>query len=242
MLYELLIGLFFWIREIELVNHCSLERHENLGLLKIDSGKVNVFSHELIQELQNYFDELLGDDGVKAIILTGKEGIFSAGYDLKVMNAGVSEAMALVKAGGQLLTRLYLLEKPLIIASGGHCMAMGAITLFTGDIRIGAEGPYKIGLNESSIGMPLPKLAVALGKSRIPSTMQTRAMAIGEVFDPQGANVAGYYDLVVPADELIKTAFTYATQIGGGVDLKAFAENKRRLRTEVLSSVADVWD
>ncbi|SMF81230.1 crotonase/enoyl-CoA hydratase family protein [Pseudobacteriovorax antillogorgiicola] len=222
--------------------HCSSEVVDSVGLVKLHSGKVNAFSHDMIEELHQIFDDHRDNEQVKAVILTGQEGIFSGGFDLKVMKESHEAAMALVKAGGQLLTKLYLYEKPLIIACSGHAMAMGAIMLFVGDVRLGTQGQFKIGLNETAIGMTLPKLAVALAKDRISPAMLTRAVAIGEIFSPDEAQEAGYLDKVVVPQDLEQTALAYAMQIGNNVQLHAFAANKRRLREVTLESVANIWD
>ena len=220
----------------------SVEIVENIGVIKIHAGKVNAFSHELIEELHLGFDQLKENPNVKSVVLTGQEGIFSAGFDLKVMRAGPEQMNALVKAGGELLVKLYLYEKPLIIGASGHTMAMGAITLMVGDVRIGLEGEYKLGLNETSIGMALPKLAIAFAKDRLVNTMITRAVIIGEIFDPKGAVKVGYLDLVAPPEAFQDTLMTYAKQLGESVELNAFAENKRRIRAATLESVKDIWD
>lgn len=63
---------------------------------------------------------------------------------------------AAAKAGAMLGHTLYVSPLPVVIGCTGHALAMGAIPPFCGDVRIGAEGPYKIGMNEVAIGMPVP--------------------------------------------------------------------------------------
>ena len=222
--------------------NCSWENNGSVAVLKIHAGKVNAFSHDLISELHQAFDDIQSNDDIKSVVLTGQEGIFSAGFDLKVMKSGPKEAGALIKAGGELLCKMHLYPKPLIMAVSGHAMAMGSITLFTGDVRIGAEGSFKLGLNETAIGMALPRLAIALAQDRLRPTMISRAVIIGEIFDPKGAVEAGYLDMTAPADKLLDTAIAYAEQIGASVEPKAFLENKKRIRAATLEAVAGIWD
>ena len=220
--------------------NCSCEPQGSVAVLKIHAGKVNAFSHELIDELHSALDEIIAGEP-KAVVLTGQEGIFSAGFDLKVMKSSPENAAKLIQAGGELLSRMYLLEKPLIIAASGHAVAMGAITLFVGDIRIGAEGSFKIGLNETNIGMVLPQFVIALAQDRLSTSMRSRAIAIGEIFNPEDACKAGFLDMTVPQDQLLVEAIAYGEKLGAYVDQKAFAENKRRLRIATLESVAGNW-
>lgn len=89
-----------------------------------------------------------------------------------------------------------------MIACTGHAMAAGALMLSAADYRLGLRGPFKIGLNEVSIGMPVPIVGVEMARQRLTPRYLHRATVLAEVFDPEGAVEAGYLDRVVPEDQL----------------------------------------
>ena len=121
------------------------------------------------------------------------------------------------------------------MASTGHAMAMGAVVLMTGDFRIGVTGEYKVGLNESHIGMALPQLFVELARDRVPLPFQTQAIALGLLFEPYDARDAGYYDNLSTPDQIMAQAKDKAQEFGEYVEPHAFAENKLRLRGALLA-------
>jgi enoyl-CoA hydratase len=87
--------------------------------------------------------------------------------------------------------------------------------LLTGDVRIGADNPKaKVGMNEVAIGMSVPILAVELARHRMPGEYLSRATTMAEIFKVEDAAKAGYYDRVVPADELESTAMEEAKRLG----------------------------
>jgi len=111
-------------------------------------------------------------------------------------------------------------------------VALGALLLLAADTRVGAEGSFKIGLNEVGIGMQLPVFAIALAQERLapdhllPATLQAR------IYDPAGAVAAGYLDEVVPPDEVVAAALQRAATLGE-IRRGAYAETKARLRGPV---------
>ena len=66
------------------------------------------------------------------------------------------------------MIRIAAFERPVVAAVTGHALALGAICLFTTDLRIGTSKPKaKIGMNEVHIGMPLPRFAIEFGRARL---------------------------------------------------------------------------
>ena len=84
-------------------------------------------------------------------------------------------------------------------ACTGHALAGGALVVLTGDYRIGASGEFKIGLNEVTIGMPVPVLAMELARDRLATSELVRATLLAQIYNPEGAVRAGYLDAVVAA-------------------------------------------
>src|SRR3954454_7431827 len=117
----------------------------DVAVIRVDDGKANALSHAVIDALEAALHK--AGTEAKAVVLVGREGKFSAGFDLKTMTAGPEQAIGLLKAGIELALSVYLSPIPVVVAATGHGLAMGAILLMAADLRIGAEGPYKIGMN-----------------------------------------------------------------------------------------------
>src|SRR5690554_8146322 len=102
-------------------------------------------SHEAFEGLNAALDQAEQDKAI--VILTGQPGMFSGGYDLKEMQKGRKEAMALVKVGSTLTRRLSAFLRPVIAACSGRAIGMGAFSLLSWDYRIGVEVCFWLGLN-----------------------------------------------------------------------------------------------
>jgi enoyl-CoA hydratase len=170
----------------------SLERDGGVAVISIDDGKANALSPDVLSAIADAFDKAEAD-GATAVLLHGRPGRFSAGFDLSIMTAGVEPMRALVTQGAELLLRVFTYPAPVVAACTGHALAAGALMLLVSDVRIGAEGEFKIGLNEVAIGMGLPIFAVEFARYRMPPSAFDSAI-LGEVFDPRGAVEAGYLD------------------------------------------------
>lgn len=216
---------------------CTIE--DGVAVVRLDDGKVNVVSHELVRQLHAALDRAEAEASAVAII--GREGKLSAGFDLTEMTKGVDDARALVGAGGRLLMRIFGHPQPVVVAVTGHALAAGALLVLACDTRIGADGPAKIGLNETAIGMGLPLYAVELAQARLDPAHLTRAAIQAEIYDPAGALAAGYLDRVVPAAECEAAAIEEARRLGA-LPRGAYAHTKRALRAAIVQRVLDGLD
>jgi enoyl-CoA hydratase len=207
---------------------------DGVAVLRFDDGKVNVLSYAAIEAFDAALDQ--AEEEATAVCIVGREKATSAGFDLSVMNAGLDSALDLMSAGGRMLMRLYTHPQPVVIAVTGHALAAGALLVASCDIRIGADRPSKIGLNETAIGMSLPLFAVELARDRLNPAFLVRSALCAEVFDPHGAVEAGWLDRVVPAETCADEAIAEARRLGQFVNA-AYAQTKRSLRQPVVDRV-----
>jgi len=207
---------------------------DGLAVVRMDDGKANAFSFAMLEALDAALDAAERD--AKALVLLGRPERFSGGFDLGVMNAGGEATIRLVTAGGRLALRLYEFPLPVVIGCTGHALAMGAVALCAADLRIGAAGAYKIGLNEVAIGLTLPPFAIELARARLAPTHLQRATALAEVFDPTNAVAAGFLDRVVAPAEVEKTTFEAAAALAA-LPARAHAGTKRALRRAALDAI-----
>jgi enoyl-CoA hydratase/carnithine racemase len=209
----------------------TLERHEDVAVITIDDGKANALSPAVIAAVNTSLDEVGATGSAsRAVVLCGREGMFSGGFDLKVMRSGDVDAIrALVTSGGELVLRLFGSERPIVCACTGHAVAAGALLALGSHFRVGADGDYRVGLIETAIGMVLPDWAVVIAEERLSRTQVQRAVVEARVYNPREAKDAGFLDLVVPPDEVVRVAMEEAARLGA-LDPLAYSGNANKLR------------
>jgi enoyl-CoA hydratase len=205
----------------------------------MDDGKVNALSPAMLGELDAALDRAEADRAV--VLLSGRPGIFSAGFDLRVLNAGGSEPAAMLRAGFALAERLLSFPRPVVIACTGHAVAMGVFLLLSGDYRVGAAGPYTFAANEVAIGLTIPRAAVEILRQRLTPAHFSRAAVLAEPFSPDDAVQAGFLDRVVSAADLHAVA-RGATERVAALDMDAHLAAKLRARQHTLNAVRAAID
>ena len=216
----------------------NYELDGHVATITMDDGKANAITLEVLAELHGALDRAAADPEAHAVLIAGRPGRFSAGFDLSVMTASQESMMELVTAGGRFAGRLLLEPLPVVAACTGHALAMGALVLLACDHRLGASGDWKIGLNEVAIGMPLPRWAVELGGYRIAPAEREWRMVLGQVGSPDEAVAAGFLDRVVPAERLLDEARAVAAQLAG-LRSGAVAGTKVRLRGALVDRMLE---
>ncbi len=212
----------------------SLEIENNIATITINNGKVNAISPQVIAEINSALDQAEQQKAI--VILTGKAGILSGGYDLNTMKISSDSAVSLVTSGSTLARRMLSFPTPIIAACNGHAIAKGAFLLLSCDHRIGSEGAFKIGLNEVAIGMTMHYAGIELARNRIPRNYLTRSVINAELFDPQTAILAGFLDQVVEEPHLMSTAQKLAKQMLS-LNMTAHHATKLKERKEILAAL-----
>lgn len=212
----------------------TFERRGDVALVRLDDGKANAMSTPLIAGIGAALDRAAAE--AKAVVLMGRPGRFSAGFDLKVMMSGPDAARTLVMAGGELLMRLYEHPQPLVVACTGHAIAGGVLMVATGDRRIGVAGDFKLGLNEVANGMPVPILAHELARDRLDPRFLVESVLHARLWDPEGALRVGWLDRVVAPDELEARAIEEADALAK-LPQPAYGLTKRSLRRATIAHI-----
>ena len=204
------------------------------AIVTMDDGKANALSYPMNDGLLDAYAR--AEREARAMVLVGRPDKFCAGFDLKVVMSGPDAARELMRRGGDLLMKLYAAPFPLVVACTGHALAGGALLVLTGDYRVGAHGSYRIGLNEVSIGMPLPVLAVEMARDRLAPAALAHATLGGLAYGPDEAVAAGYLDAVAPADQLVARAAQEAARLGA-FSRPAYRATKERLRGKTIAYI-----
>ena len=212
----------------------TYQSEDYYAIITISNGKANAISHQVIEGLHKSLDK--AEEENKIVILTGQNGIFSAGFDLKVMTKSPESAKELVTKGSQLSLRMLSYPQPIIVACSGHAIAKGAFLLLSSDYRIGTEGDFKIGLNEVMIGMTMHNAGIAIAKARLSEVYLNRSVNNAEIYNPKQAIAAGFLDLVVSENNLLPTTIKVA-EMFSKLNKKAHYETKLKVRKQHLEDL-----
>ena len=190
----------------------TLTSEGDVSIITLNDGKANVFSPEMSKTISSLLDEVPDDKG--SLVITGRPGIFSAGFDLKIISSGDASAVSsMVKTGFTLLARVYNFPRPVIAACSGHGVALGAFLLCCADYRIGAKGQFIVQANETRNNMSIPTPILEISKTRISKTHWYRAILNAEAYPIEKAIEPGYLDEVVEAESLLTRAMEVANDL-----------------------------
>lgn len=212
----------------------SYELEGGIATITMDDGKVNVFSIPLLRSLHAALDEAERDGAV--VVLTGREGYFSAGFDLKVLSGSRDQILEILTLGATAAERVLSFPTPVVVACTGHAFPAGAFLLLAADLRIGTEGPFRIGLNEVRIGMTVPWFAIEIARQRLHPSHFDRTVVSATMYSPHDAVTAGFLDDVVAPGALRKATYDAAAELAA-LDMTAHAETKRRARSGALTAL-----
>lgn len=215
------------------------EVRDGIAIAHIDNGKANVLSPEVVELLDRCLTRAEDSaDEVGALVVTGKPGFLTGGFDLEVMMSGPEAAGMLVTSGGALFARMYGSAVPVVVACPGHAVAAGALMLLAADARVGVAGRFKIGLIETAKGMVLPRWAVELAEERLCARHRQEATVGARMYDPEGAVAAGFLDSLVEPEECLDAALAEARR-WAGLPRSAYAGQVTANRGERLARLEE---
>jgi enoyl-CoA hydratase len=205
------------------------------AVITLDDGKANAVSFAVLDELSRML--AAATEEAEAVVLMGRPGRFSGGFDLSVMRGDdIGELVRLVKQGANFLVDLYMHPQPVVVACTGHAVALGSLIVMVGDYRLVTAGDFKIGLNEVAIGMELPDFAIQLANDRLSRRHLSDATLRARLYSPTEAVDAGYADEVVDGDSLLDRALGEAEGMAA-LSVRAFAKSKEALRSATAARV-----
>ena len=209
---------------------------DGIATLTMDDGKANAMAPAMSAALNEGLDRAAAE-GAKAVVIRGRAGLLCGGFDLKIIR-GEDEALKaqMRDAGMKLLERLYLSPLPIVFAVTGHAVAMGALLLFAGDWRVGLRGDFRIGLNETGIGLSLPVTGLELARDRLAPQVLGEATINATLYSPDQAAGIGYLDEVADLADFDARARAAAERLAA-LDPAAFALTKRKVRQPTIDRI-----
>ncbi|MDX1509837.1 MAG: crotonase/enoyl-CoA hydratase family protein [Nitriliruptorales bacterium] len=205
----------------------TTERIEDTLVVTLDDGAKNVLDVPVFGELTAALDGAPED--VTAIVLTGRDDILSAGLNLKVLQSGAEAAVDLIEGLGRFILRLWTEPRPVVVAAHGHAIAGGTMLCMAADHSVVADGPWKLGLTEVAVGLPLPRFGVAIARHNLRNDVIEDLVIQGRTVSPAEAVEVGFATELAAHDDVTDRAMEVASALSG-LPRAAFAETKRRFR------------
>jgi enoyl-CoA hydratase/carnithine racemase len=233
----------------------SFSAEGGIGTIVLDKPPANSYDLEYIQELGAAVDEVARNDDVKvAIVRSASEKFFSAGADIKAFqSASLEQNMQMIETSHRTLSSIAAIPKIFVAAINGHALGGGLEIPLACDLRFAAEGEYRLGVPEVTLGL-LPgnggtqRLPRLIGWSRALELMVT-----GRTVSPREAYELGIVNALFPADELQESTLDFARKLASGatkaighiklavhrgiaVDLESGLELERKLVPDLFQS------
>ena len=207
---------------------------DQVATIRIDDGIRNALSPQVLRGIYQALDQAESDRAI--VIMTGRESVFSAGFDLHVMKRGGVNALRMLRAGYALTARVMAYPYPVIAACNGHALAMGVFLMLSADYVLGSRGDFKIAANEVAIGLTMPRVAAAMLRHRLNPAAFQRAVTVSEYFDVESALGAGFFAELGDPVDLMPRAEACADKFKE-LDLRAHAASKRRIRAVLIRKI-----
>jgi enoyl-CoA hydratase len=217
----------------------ELERRDHIAILTLNRPEArNAISPEVSRTMATLLDEVEADPALRAVVLTGRGEVFSAGADLKVVAQGNANDIARGKGGfAGIVTRDF--PKPLIAAVNGPALAGGFEIVLSCDLVVAAEGA-RFGIPEVKRGLMAAAGGLIRLPKRIPLAIALELAMTGDPIDAPRALQLGLVNRVVPAGQVIDEAIALAERIGENSPI-AVRNSRRLVREAAEMSEADGW-
>ena len=194
------------------------KEQDGVALIHLNRPPVNSYNRGFIDDLNQAIDEVRFDESVVAAVLTSDlPKFFSAGADITMFRTVTSKVRAMtILHMHEVLLKMEHTPKVFIAAIGGHSLGGGLEIALATDFRFAAEGDYRMGVPEVTLGL-LPGNG---GTQRLPRLIgRQKAMELlltGKALDPKTAASLGVVDRLVPADQLLPDAVAFAASLAAG--------------------------
>ncbi len=220
------------------MNTIKVRIKDKIAVLSLDRGRSNAINSEMLSELSRTIRNIENDDSIAGLILTGKDGFFSAGLDLiELYDYDEDQIKAFWLDFLTLVTELASFKKPLIAAITGHSPAGGCVLAICCDYRIMAEGKFIIGLNEVPVGIIVPENIFHLYAFWLGTANASRFLLEGKLMNTAEALQCGLIDEVVNPESILHAAerkmLTYIQ-----LEKNTWQQSKMNIRRELLKKVS----
>ena len=215
----------------------TLSQENDISIIKLDDGKANAFSYDMLTQVNELLSKVPRDSG--ALVITGREGLFSGGFDLKTLATGDMEKITkMVQLGYHLLLELYSFDRPIIAAVSGHSIALGLFVTCSADYRIAIDGEYVCQANEVRNNMDIPIQIMEILKARVNKNYFYPAVFHSDAYTVQDSIAVGFIDEVVPQAEFMDRVMDKAKELAS-LPHPFYAKTKESAQADIRQKILD---
>ena len=218
----------------------TFSKSDVVGFITLNRPPANSYEINFMRDLDAAIDAANSDAEVKVVILkSASEKFFSGGADIKAFTANTTAAnMEMIRTAHRALDKMAASDKVYIAAINGHAMGGGLEMALACDLRFAAEGKYRMGLPEVTLGL-LPGNG---GTQRLPRLVgmnkALEMMLTGESITPDEALRLGIINRLFPVDKLMEETEAYARKLAAGASL-AIARIKQCVYQGIATNLSD---
>ena len=218
----------------------TLSKENDISIIKLDDGKANAFSYDMLSQVNDLLKKVPRDSG--ALVITGREGLFSGGFDLKTLATGDMEKITkMVQLGYRLLLELFSFDRPIVAAVSGHSIALGLFVTCSADYRIAIDGKYVCQANEVRNNMDIPTQIMEIIRARVNKKYFYSAVYHSDAYSVQDSIEVGYIDEVVSEDQFMQRVMEKAKELAT-LPHPFYANTKKTAQDDVRQKIADAID
>ncbi len=211
----------------------ELQDHGPVRELRLDSPPVNALNMALVQRLHHELAAAT-QQGVRALVLSGRPGLFSAGLDVREVTASPPEVLRrFIDEFFRLQEKLARSPIPIVAAITGHCPAGGTVLTLYCDHRVMARGAFRIGLNEVQVGLYPGDTIFRAFERLVGASRAASLLPRGAMLDPDGALAAGLVDELTAPEQVVARALELAAQLVA-LPPRAYARTRALVRRDLV--------
>ncbi len=215
----------------------ELGEQDGIAILTMTHGKANALDTAFCEAIAVRF-QALGAASARAVVITGRGRMFSAGVDLpKLLDGGAPYVREFLPALHKLYDAVFNFPKPVVAAVNGHAIAGGCVLACAADRRLMARDGGTMGITELRVGVPFPALAFEVMRTATVPRHLPDVLLGAATYAPQGAAERGWIDEIVEPSELLDRALAAARRLAE-LSPPAFALSKRQLHQDAQERLA----
>ncbi len=196
----------------------TFSKSDSLGYITLDRPPANSYEIGFMRDLDAAIESAVAESGVQVVIFrSASEKFFSGGADIKAFAANSTAAnMEMIHTAHAALDKMAASSKIFIAVIQGHAMGGGLEMALACDLRFAAEGSYRMGLPEVTLGL-LPGNG---GTQRLPrligANRALEMMLTGETVTPERALELGIVNRIFPVEQIEQETEAYAGKLAQG--------------------------
>ena len=233
---------FFYFYTMQSTNYqaqsLQIELKNDYAIVRIDAGKVNAISTQLLNDIIEIFDALDQNEHIKGAILSGRPHAFSAGLD--IVSVSMMDEAARIEYWESYMYALGALvrfSKPLVCAITGYAPAGATILTLCTDYRIMGRGAkHVIGMHEFKMSLQIPEMLCDVYAYHLGEIQAWKAVQQARLYTSDEALDIGLVDESVEVEEVLPRAEAHLQKLTQ-LYPKVFHTSKKYLRKKLYDTV-----